>query len=192
MSATAISVRSYTEADGENVKAVLLDAYGEFESTLTAEQWEHYRSSIVASIADAATSARLVAVLDGQIVGSVFLFDSSDKAYGNPELNIQTPIIRLLAVSRRARGRGVATELIRASARLAAERGEDTLHLHTSDVMASAVRLYERLGFERAYDKEFHVGDILVKSYRLHLNRTPLLAGDDAKEETSDVRTQAD
>ncbi len=53
------------------------------------------------------------------------------------------------------------------------------------------MRLYERLGFERAYDKEFYAGDLLVKSYRLHLNRTPLLAGGDAKEETNNVQAQA-
>ncbi|WP_258235104.1 GNAT family N-acetyltransferase, partial [Paenibacillus agaridevorans] len=74
-----------------------------------------------------------------------------------------------------ARGAGVATELIRASAAYAREQGAATLHLHTSDLMDAAIRLYERLGFERAYDKEFMNGDILVKSYRLHLADSTLL-----------------
>lgn len=42
-------------------------------------------------------------------------------------------------------------------------------------MMESAVRLYERLGFERAYDKEFHNGTVLVKSYRLKLSDAVLL-----------------
>jgi len=42
-------------------------------------------------------------------------------------------------------------------------------------MMDSAVRLYERLGFERAFDKEFHNGTVLVKSYRLALNEAAFL-----------------
>jgi GNAT superfamily N-acetyltransferase len=170
-----LEIRSVVDEDRAALEAVLLDAYGEYEALLSEQRWLEYKTSILHAIDEAPTSARLVAVLDGEVVGSVFLFDSSELAYGQPELGIQSPIIRLLAVARKARGIGAATELIRASARLASERGAATLHLHTSDMMDAAVRLYERLGFERAYDKEFMNGDILVKSYRLQLAQTSLL-----------------
>ncbi|GBF78433.1 putative N-acetyltransferase [Paenibacillus sp. 598K] len=171
----ALTIREATDADRPALEQVLLEAYGQYAAVLSESRWADYKASILQSIDEAPTRARLVAELGGELVGSVFLFDSSALAYGQPELGIDSPIIRLLAVAPRARGAGVATELIRASARRALTAGAATLHLHTSDMMGSAVRLYERLGFERAYDKEFMNGDLLVKSYRLQLAHTPLL-----------------
>ncbi|WP_115992065.1 GNAT family N-acetyltransferase [Cohnella lupini] len=175
MSDKKLTVRHAVSTDREATIGVLLDAYQQYEQTLSAERWAQYKDSILQAIDSATTKARLVAELDGEIVGSVFLYDSSETAYGAPQLEIHNPIIRLLGVSRGARGFGVATELIRSSAKLALEWEADTLHLHTSDMMDSAVRLYERLGFERAYDKEFMNGDLLVKSYRLPLKESVLL-----------------
>lgn len=175
MSDVAIVIRKAEQTDRSNVEFVLLDAYGQYEEKLPEPYWLQYKENILASLDDASTKARLVAEIAGEIVGSVFLFDSSKAAYGRPELDIHTPIIRLLAVSKKARGYGVATELIRASAKLALEWGAESLHLHTSDMMDSAVRLYERLGFERAFDKDIMNGETLVKSYRLSLKGTALL-----------------
>lgn len=45
--------------------------------------------------------------------------------------------------------------------------GENVLYLHTSDKMQAAIRLYERMGFERALDKEFvNQNGTHVKSYQ--------------------------
>jgi GNAT superfamily N-acetyltransferase len=175
MSAKAVIIRHAELSDRDATLAVLLDAYGQYEQVLPEQRWIEYKESIVASVDEAATKERLVAELDGEVVGSVFLFDSSEAAYGRPDLNIHSPIIRLLAVSKKARGYGVATDLIRASAKLALDSGAETLHLHTSDMMDSAVRLYERLGFERAYDKDIMNGETLVKSYWLPLKEAALL-----------------
>lgn len=172
--AAAIVVRDAGPGDRESILEVLLDAYGQYEDTMPGERWEEYKSNIAASVDAPGPFARLVAESEGELVGSAVLFDSSLVAYGR-DLGIESPIIRLIAVKRSARGRGVATALIRESARRAQELGAYTLHLHTSDLMASAVRLYERLGFERAYDKDLYNGDILVKSYRLWLDGAALL-----------------
>ncbi|MFB9279047.1 GNAT family N-acetyltransferase [Cohnella cellulosilytica] len=168
-------VRHAEERDRDAVLNVLLGAYSQYETTLEPDRWTQYKESIVEAVDAATTKARLVAELDGRLVGSVFIYDSSEAAYGAPQLEIHNPIIRLLGVLPSARGSGIATALIRESVRVIKEWGADTLHLHTSDMMDSAVRLYERLGFERAYDKEFHNGAVLVKSYRLKLSDTALL-----------------
>lgn len=175
MSVKAVIIRNAELADRDATREVLMDAYGQYEQVLPEPLWNQYKESILASVDGADTKARLVAVLNGEVVGSVFLFDSSEAAYGLPDLHIHSPIIRLLAVSKKARGYGVATELIRASAKLARDLGAETLHLHTSDMMDSAVRLYERLGFERAFDKDLMNGETLVKSYRLQLREAALL-----------------
>ncbi|GIO14598.1 N-acetyltransferase [Cohnella xylanilytica] len=174
MGESAVLVRDMAEADREEVRSLLVRAYEEYSARMP-DRWEAYKESIEASVDAEGPKARLVAELDGRIVGSAQLFLGSESAYGRPELDIRTPILRLLAVSPSHRGRGIATEIIRESARRALSWGADTLHLHTSDLMASAVRLYERLGFERAYDKEFYNGETLVKSYRLRLAESALV-----------------
>jgi GNAT superfamily N-acetyltransferase len=177
MASSQIRIRDAADADRGALKELLLQAYGQYEADLQ-EHWEAYKESILASVDAAGPKARLVAELSGRIVGSAQLFLSSEEAYGRPELGIHAPILRLLAVSPDHRGKGIATELIRESVRRAIGWGADALYLHTSDMMASAVRLYERLGFERAYDKEFHNGRTLVKSYRLPLRETAPIGRD--------------
>ncbi|OMF19755.1 GNAT family N-acetyltransferase [Paenibacillus sp. FSL H8-0548] len=171
----AVIIRQAEIADREAVREVLLDAYGQYAKVLSEPYWNQYRDSILEAVDSAPAKERLVATLNGEVVGSVFLFDSSEAAYGRTDLNIHSPIIRLLGVSQQARGYGVATELIRVSAKLAQEWGAETLHLHTSDMMDSAVKLYERLGFERAFEKDIMNGETLVKSYRLPLKEAALL-----------------
>ncbi|AZN42815.1 GNAT family N-acetyltransferase [Paenibacillus albus] len=165
----SITIRDVINEDREQVLKVLLAAYGQYEQVLPADKWELYRQSIIASFDQEGPEARIVAEADNTIVGSVQLFVSSAAAYGAPELGITGPIIRYLAVSPDQRGRGVATALIRESIKRSLRLGAEWLNLHTSDMMASAVSLYERLGFERAYDTDVQNGEILVKGYRINL-----------------------
>ncbi|USG66876.1 GNAT family N-acetyltransferase [Brevibacillus ruminantium] len=170
-----VIIREANEAEEEAVRSVMLEAYEQYAAVLPAPVWEQYRSAISESASGNAPIARIVAEIDRDIVGSVQLYTSSEAAYGRTDLGIASPVIRYLSVSRRARGKGVATALIGESVRRSLELGATQLYLHTSDMMASAIRLYERLGFERAYDKEFHNGLYLVKSYRLSLTDQTLV-----------------
>ncbi|MEK8131852.1 GNAT family N-acetyltransferase [Paenibacillus filicis] len=160
-------IRDARDSDKEVIRSLMLNAYSQYEQVLPAERWVPYRESISSSVDGDGPIARIVAEIDGRVVGSVQMYISGEVAYGRPELNLHSPIIRLLAVSPDVRGRGIATELIRESVRRSVALGATTLHLHTSDMMESAVKLYERLGFERASDKDIMNGETLVKSYRL-------------------------
>ena len=67
----------------------------------------------------------------------------------------------------RCEGKGIAESLLRKSIELTQSWGENVLYLHTSDKMQAAIRLYERMGFERALDKEFvNQNGTHVKSYQ--------------------------
>lgn len=169
MGSAGLVIRDAREEDREEIREVALSAYSQYAEHLPPDRWEAYRDSIAASVEGEGPEARIVALKDGAIVGSVLLFLTSERAYGLPQLGIDGPIIRLLAVHPSARGLGVATELIREGAIRAQRLGAPYLHLHTSDMMASAVQLYERLGFERAHDKDLMNGETLVKCYRLRL-----------------------
>lgn len=105
---TGLVIREAAAADREAIAGVLLEAYSEYAAVLPEPFWEEYRDSILGSVHGDGPVSRIVAELDGQIVGSVLLFTSSEAAYGRAELGIHTPIIRLLAVAPEVRGHGVA------------------------------------------------------------------------------------
>lgn len=169
MTIRRVVIRDAEQSDADAVRAVLEDAYAEYEQLMPTERWEAYKDNIAYSLTDANVKVRLVAEEEGVILGSVYLYDTSDAAYGLPELNIHGPIMRLLAVTRSARGRGIAAALVAGSIERSRAWGAELLHLHTNDLMQSAVRLYERLGFERAEEKDIVKGDSVVKSYRIRL-----------------------
>lgn len=169
-----LRIRDAADEDREAIRSVLLSAYEQYRHELPEDRWNEYRNNIASSVDAPGATGWLVAEEDGRIVGSATLFGSSIAAYGQ-DLGIESPIIRLLAVHPDERGKGAATALLREAARRAKEAGAQTLHLHTSDMMASAVRLYERLGFERDTDKDIWNGHHLVKSYRLRVQEAALL-----------------
>lgn len=168
-----IIIRDALDSDREAIATVLLDAYSQYSDFLPEAFWLEYKQSILDSVHGDAPSARIIAAADKQVVGSVLLFTSSETAYGRPELGIHSPVLRLLAVSTAARGRGIATLLIQEAARRALASGASTLHLHSSDMMVSAIRLYERLGFKRAYETDMKNGGTLVQGFQLDLRSSP-------------------
>jgi ribosomal protein S18 acetylase RimI-like enzyme len=75
-----------------------------------------------------------------------------------------------VAVPPQARGRGIGEALVEECVRRARAMGATELGLHTSRSMQSAIRMYERLGFERAPEHDIHVpGAELVEAWRLDL-----------------------
>ncbi|WNC15949.1 GNAT family N-acetyltransferase [Brevibacillus brevis] len=169
---TCLTIRDATSRDREQLEKHLIEAYQQYERLMSPARWERYKEEMKMSAAGERAIAFLVAESGDRIVGSVQLFASSEEAYGRPELEIHSPIIRFLAVSPQARGQGIAVRLIRESVLRSRAAGADTLHLHTTDMMEAAVQLYERLGFKRAQDKDFFNGEAHVKSYWLDLLQT--------------------
>lgn len=88
--------------------------------------------------------AHLVAELDGRIAGYVRLKPPTCL----PE-NAHVVQVQGLAVHSSARRRGIATALLAASEQRAREQGARKLSLRVLSSNRSAIRLYERLGFER-------------------------------------------
>ncbi|CAH1057277.1 GNAT family N-acetyltransferase [Paenibacillus pseudetheri] len=164
-----IIIREAENNDRDAIAEVILDAYHQYSEIMPEPLWLTYRKSFLESVHDEAPIARIIAKIDKKIIGSALLFSSSETAYGKPELGIHSPILRLLAVSPSARGLGVATHLIHEAASRSRELGATTLNLHTSEMMASAIKLYYRLGFKRAYETDLMNGETLVQGFRLDL-----------------------
>jgi GNAT superfamily N-acetyltransferase len=167
-----IQILDMLEEDKESVRQLLIESYRQYEQDYqNPEVWSEYLKNIAASVDNPDVDRILVAKSDQDILGTLQLFDSSEKAYNRPELNIFSPIVRLLAVHPKARGRGIAKKLLEESIRYAHSKGAENLYLHSSDKMQKAIQLYEWLGFTRDISKDFQNHDILVKCFRFDIKK---------------------
>ena len=89
---------------------------------------------------------------DGALLGGVTYLDGPTPL--SPILRPGEAGIRTLAVAVGAQRRGVGTALVGACIDRAVEDGADRVCLQTTDTMAAAVRVYRRLGFRRAPERD--------------------------------------
>lgn len=120
----------------------------------------------------AAEGILLVAVLEpGAVVGTITL-----APYGTSYAETAEPgelELRMLAVAPEARRCGVAEALVRASVREALLLGHRSLVLSTAESMRAAHRLYERLGWRRAPERDWQHEEVHVRVYRWRAPEPP-------------------
>ena len=161
-------IREAVESELPTIRELRISAYREHAQKIPEDHWKVLKQSI-SSDADTQSGAEcFVAEINGEIVGSVALFPPKTDAYKGLVDELDHPEIRMLAVSENARGKGVASELIAECIQRAKAKGFQTIGLHTADFMESAIKLYERLGFDRLpkYDFEPSNDGIIVKAFR--------------------------
>jgi len=167
-----LQFRDACTTDLEAIRELTLSAYNEY-ATLMPAHWHRYRQAILGTLADVKPAEQIVAEQDESLVGSVLLYPAGTVFHtsaGNP-VTLAYPEIRLLAVLPAARGRGIGQALVRECIRRARFAGATTITLHTTDAMRVAMRMYERMGFVRAPELDFHPAeDLTIKGYRLDLD----------------------
>jgi ribosomal protein S18 acetylase RimI-like enzyme len=143
-----IRIRPFADADRDAVNAVARAAFAQYAGDY--QDWPGFIDGI-GRMADLARDADLlVAEQDGAIAGAV-----AHIGPGRPRAAFFPPewsVIRMLVVDPRRRGQGAGRALVAACLRLARDAGAPAVGLHTSPVMASALRMYEALGFVRDRD----------------------------------------
>ncbi|HTK49386.1 MAG TPA: GNAT family N-acetyltransferase [Gemmatimonadaceae bacterium] len=171
MSANELLLRDARADERDAIAHLTSRAYEEYASVMAPSAWTALRDAVRASLADDAGVTRIVAERAGAVVGSVALYAPDAAPYGDLASRAPWPEVRLVAVDPAERGAGVGRALVLECVRRARQAGATTLGLHTSRSMRAAARLYERLGFVRDPDHDFHPpGAELVEGYRLRLH----------------------
>lgn len=164
-----MNIRDAKRSEIDEVRNQRIASYSEHAQSVSEEHWNALKKAI-SSEADIAPDVELiVAEEDGVLLGSVALFPPKMDAYEGLVAELDYSEIRMLAVSRDARGKGVATALINECINRTKEKGYNAIGLHTADFMKSAINLYTRLGFERLPDYDFEPANdgVIVKAFRL-------------------------
>ena len=166
------AIRDARPDDRAAILAVTLAAYEQYAAALTPPLWAVYRQNIQATLADVGPAAQLVAEDGGALVGTVLLYPGGAvmaKRSGKP-VTLEWPEVRLLAVAPAARGKRVARRLMDECIQRAHSTGAPALTLHTADIMAAAMRLYESMGFARAPELDISPWPgIVAKGYKIPL-----------------------
>ncbi|MFS8103191.1 GNAT family N-acetyltransferase [Lentzea alba] len=158
-------IRPATEADLPAIGAVTVEAYrvdGYLEGTEDyadhlADAASRFRDAELLVAVDTSGAANSSDAVDsagsGTVLGSVTIV-----LPGTPYAEISRPgelEFRMLSVSAAARGRGVGEALVRAVIDRARAAGIGQVVLSSSEKMAAAHRLYERLGFTRLPERDW-------------------------------------
>ena len=141
-------IRDSVDADRAAVNAVALAAFAQYAGDY--EDWPAFSAGI-ARMADLAVDGDLfVAERGGRVAGAVVPIGP-----GRPRSAIYPDhwsVIRMLVVDPAARGGGIGRALVAATLERARRAGAPAIGLHTSPIMAAALRLYESIGFVREHD----------------------------------------
>jgi GNAT superfamily N-acetyltransferase len=164
-------IRDARDDERDALRDLTLDAYEQYAQIMAPSAWRGLRQAISNALATTVPAERIVAELDGTLIGSVMLFPAAVSAYkGITTTEATAPELRLLAVAATARGLGIGRALVETCSQRARNAGATVLSLHTSDSMRTAKALYERMGFERYPAEDFHPdGTELIMAYRLRL-----------------------
>lgn len=153
------TVRDAKPSDFQAIRVIATNANEEFRSPMGDTLYSGYIANVLDVESRARNAFLLVAELGDEIVGTITLYrDINDEGIPT-QFPAGTAGIRATAVSPAARSQGIGTELVSAAIARARLFGARAIALHTAECMEGAMRLYERLGFRRAPERDFRAND---------------------------------
>jgi GNAT superfamily N-acetyltransferase len=141
-------IRPYQADDADGVNAVARAAFAQYRHDY--DEWPSFIDGIGRMAALASEGDLLVAEQGGTVVGAVLHIAPGRPR--SPIFPIEWSTIRMLVVAPEARGQGIGRRLMAACLRHARDVGAPEVGLHTSPLMATALRMYEAIGFVRDRD----------------------------------------
>ncbi|MFI8687510.1 GNAT family N-acetyltransferase [Rossellomorea sp. NPDC077527] len=161
-------IRKMIRDEIEIVRAKRVVCYEEYKDVVSVDHWNALKGTL-SSENDLKTGVDIfVAEIDGGIVGSVVLFPGKMEAYEWTTSVPDYPEIRMLAVDREWRGKGIGGKLMHHCIKYSAKQGYMAVGLHTAEFMKNALSLYSKLNFHPVPESDFEpAGDgIIVKGFR--------------------------
>ncbi|MER7567493.1 GNAT family N-acetyltransferase [Streptomyces sp. NPDC048523] len=147
-----IVIRTAQPAEYETLGEITAQAYLQ-DGLLLFGDSDWYLEELRDVAKRAAAADVLTAVADDTVLGTVTFVPS-----GGPLADLARPgeaEIRMLAVAHAARGRGVGQALVQACVERAGTAATTGIVLCTQPTMHTAHRIYERLGFTRAPERDW-------------------------------------
>ena len=163
------SIRNAHAHELDEVSILLGASYRQYQNLIRPEGWKLYLEDIVDVRSRFDDSDLIVAELNHKLIGTVTLYLDASKSFPGawPE---GWGLVRLLAVHPDFRGRGVSHALMEECINRCRRAKVKTIGLHTTEIMEVARGMYERMGFERYPESDFHPApEITVMAYRLQL-----------------------
>lgn len=156
-----LELRDAPPSELDEAARLLAGVYAVFRGHLPPEAWQSYIGEIVDVRSRLAESELIIAERGGDLVGTIGLYPDASRSRVErwPE---SWASIRTLGVRAGARRQGVGTALARECVRRARERNAKAIGLHTASHMATATRMYERLGFRRAREFDIEIGEMFT------------------------------
>jgi ribosomal protein S18 acetylase RimI-like enzyme len=144
--------------DVAELQKLALISYGQFQNTLTEENWNKLRAHITNENLFPhllKTSKGFVCEHDKEIVGMAFLVPK-----GNPTeiFDKDWSYIRMVGVDPKFGGKGIGKMLTQMCIDFAKSSDEKVIALHTSEYMNAARHIYESLGFKKIRELEPRYG----------------------------------
>ena len=152
------------------VARVILKSYAEYGPLLPPDAWERYSQNILDVRSRMTESELLIAVEDGEIVGSATFYPARIKRTQS-EWPCRWTGARLIAVLPDRRRRGIGKALVEECIRLSRDQNAAAFALHTTPYMELAQGMYERMGFVRVPEYDFHPRpEMTVMAYKFDLS----------------------
>ena len=166
-----LSFRLGTKDDLQDLKRLAIKSWSPFQEELTNENWNSLKQTIsndktYEELIDQSISFVCIADND-KVVGMAFLVPN-----GNPtDIYLKEwSYIRFVSVDPEFGGQGIGRKLTTMCIDQAKENGEQTIALHTSEIMTNARHIYESLGFEVLREIDQRLGK-RYWLYKLDLNQ---------------------
>lgn len=173
-----VRIRHARPDELDAVAELMVRAYEQYADMMPSYAWEEYARDIRDVRSRLPVSELLVAEHDGEVLGAVTFYpDASRTSYAEPDGQVVGgwpkgwTAVRLLATHPKARGLGVGRLLMEDTLRRSRALGATAMGLHTTELMEVARSMYERMGFRRATQFDYHpMPDFVVMAYRLDLS----------------------
>lgn len=146
-------------------------AHAYLESGLLASGESDWYADELRDVAGRVRQAEVLVAVDaaGEVLGGVTYVPAHDHPYAEVARPGEAEF-RMLAVSARARGLGAGEALVRAVVERARAAGRSAVALSTQPTATAAQRLYERVGFVRAPERDWApVPEVALIGYILDL-----------------------